>query len=216
MDNVLEGVLRNLRTVQSIESRDSLGLVWIHCPNLVISGGLTQILKAKARVHVGQEPPNEESPSIVILCSNADEDISEAVKHVRAQLSDPLVVAFGLYPDLAFARTALKSGARGVIHSEMTPKQILRALKVVLEGKIGAPRDLLEYLIMDEQPPDLSGLSTRQQEILEHLSEGLTNAQIAKRLFLTESTVKQHLRQAYKNLGVSNRTEAARLVRNSS
>jgi DNA-binding NarL/FixJ family response regulator len=56
----------------------------------------------------------------------------------------------------------------------------------------------------------------RQREILEHLSEGLTNAQIAKRLFLTESTVKQHLRQAYKALGVSNRTEAARLIRNSS
>jgi DNA-binding NarL/FixJ family response regulator len=50
---------------------------------------------------------------------------------------------------------------------------------------------------------------------LELLSEGLTNAQIAKRLFLTESTVKQHLRQAYKALGVSNRTEAARLLRNS-
>jgi DNA-binding NarL/FixJ family response regulator len=56
----------------------------------------------------------------------------------------------------------------------------------------------------------------RQREILEHLSEGLTNAQIAKRLFLTESTVKQYLRQAYKALGVSNRTEAARLIRNSS
>ena len=56
----------------------------------------------------------------------------------------------------------------------------------------------------------------RQREILEHLSEGLTSAQLAKRLFLTESTVKQHLRQAYKALGVSNRTEAARLIRNSS
>jgi DNA-binding NarL/FixJ family response regulator len=75
---------------------------------------------------------------------------------------------------------------------------------------------LLEYLIIDEQPPDLCGLSASQREILEHLSEGLTNAQIAKRLFLTESTVKQHLCQAYKALGVSNRTEAAKLIRNSS
>jgi DNA-binding NarL/FixJ family response regulator len=51
---------------------------------------------------------------------------------------------------------------------------------------------------------------------LEHLSEGPTSAQIAKRLFLAESTVKQHLRQAYKAPDVSNRTEAARLIRNSS
>jgi DNA-binding NarL/FixJ family response regulator len=56
----------------------------------------------------------------------------------------------------------------------------------------------------------------RQREILEHLSEGLTSVQIAKRLFLTASTVKQHLRQAYKALGVSNRTEVAKLIRNSS
>ena len=42
---------------------------------------------------------------------------------------------------------------------------------------------------------------------------GLTNVQIAKRLFLTESTVKQHLRAVYKALGVSNRTEAIRLLR---
>ena len=56
----------------------------------------------------------------------------------------------------------------------------------------------------------------RQREILEHLRKGPTSAQIAKRLFLTESTVKQHLRQAYKSLDVSNRTEAARLIRNSS
>ncbi len=202
--------------VQSTENRYPLGLVWIHCPDSVISSGLTQILRAKAHLHVGQEPPKENSPSIVVLCPNVDEDISEAVKHVRVHLPDPLLVVFGLHPDLEFARTALKLGARGFIHSEMTPEQIVRALKVVLQGKIVVPRDLLEYLIMNEQPPDLSGLSARQQEILEHLSEGLTNAQIAKRLFLTESTVKQHLRQAYKNLGVSNRTEAARLIRNSS
>jgi DNA-binding NarL/FixJ family response regulator len=152
----------------------------------------------------------------VILCPSVGEDISQAVKDVRAHPPDPLLVVFGLYPDLAFAQAALKSGARGFIHSEMAPEQIVRALKVVLQGKLVAPRDLLEYMIMDEQPPDLSGLSVRQREILELLSEGLTNAQIAKRLFLTESTVKQHLRSAYKALGVSNRTEAARLIRNSS
>jgi DNA-binding NarL/FixJ family response regulator len=151
----------------------------------------------------------------VVLCPNVNEDILEAVKRVRAQLPNPLIVVFGLYPGLAFARTALKSGARGFIHSEMAPEQIVRALKMVLQGKIVAPRDLLEYLILDEQPPDLNGLTARQRESLELLSEGLTNAQIAKRLFLTESTVKQHLRQAYKALGVSNRTEAARLLRNS-
>ena len=56
-------------------------------------------------------------------------------------------------------------------------------------------------------------LSTRQREILELGDGGLTSAQIAKSLFLTESTVKQHLRNVYKVLGVRNRTEAAKLIR---
>jgi DNA-binding NarL/FixJ family response regulator len=45
--------------------------------------------------------------------------------------------------------------------------------------------------------------------------EGLSNAEIAQRLFLSESTIKQHLRTAYKVLGVKNRTEAATLLRKS-
>jgi DNA-binding CsgD family transcriptional regulator/nucleoid-associated protein YgaU len=53
-------------------------------------------------------------------------------------------------------------------------------------------------------------LSARQREILELVAEGLPNAQIAQRLFVTESTVKQHLHKAYRTLGVRNRREAAK------
>ncbi len=56
-------------------------------------------------------------------------------------------------------------------------------------------------------------LGSRKVEILEMVVEGLSNAQIAKRLYLTESTVKQHLRAAYKALGVKNRNQAAALLR---
>jgi DNA-binding CsgD family transcriptional regulator len=62
---------------------------------------------------------------------------------------------------------------------------------------------------------DLAALSARQREILGLVVEGMSNAEIARRLFLSESTVKQHLRGAYKLLGASNRTEAARLFRRS-
>ncbi len=127
-----------------------------------------------------------------------------------------MIMVFGLHLDLALARSALKSGARGFIHAGMAPGQIVRALEVASEGEIVAPRQLLEYMIATEEFADLDILSARQREILDLVSEGLTNAQIAKRLFLTESTVKQHLRSAYKVLGVSNRTEAVRLIRNDS
>ena len=69
------------------------------------------------------------------------------------------------------------------------------------------------YVLTKDHSGNLAGLSARQREILGYVVEGLSNAEIGQRLFLSESTIKQHLRGAYKLLGVSNRTEAAKLFR---
>lgn len=61
--------------------------------------------------------------------------------------------------------------------------------------------------------PDVTVLTPRQRQVVELASEGLSNAQIGERLYLTESTIKQHLRAAYKRLRVHNRTEAANRIR---
>jgi DNA-binding NarL/FixJ family response regulator len=172
-------------------------------------------LETDARVHVGRKPPGE-TPSVVVLGVGGTEGIVEGVERIRKETPGTFIVAFGLHLDLELARTALRAGARGFVHAGMTPDQIVRALSVAAKGQIVAPRQMLEYLIVNEQAADLDILSDRQREILQFVGDGMTNAQIAKRLFLTESTVKQHLRAAYKILGVSNRTEAARLLRSGS
>jgi DNA-binding NarL/FixJ family response regulator len=197
------------------DEREPLGLIWIDSPYPLAAIGLARILEAEARVHVGHEPPKGEQPSVVILGTGGAEGLLEGVKQLRKQSPDAVVLVCGFYLDLPVARTALRSGARGYIHNGMQPRQIIRAVKVAREGQIVAPRELLEYLISNDDISSLDILSNRQREILDLVGEGLTNAEIAKRLFLTESTVKQHLRGAYKALGVSNRTEAARLIRDS-
>jgi DNA-binding NarL/FixJ family response regulator len=94
----------------------------------------------------------------------------------------------------------------------MEPNQIARATRVAARGEIVVPRTILEYLVTDEEPADLDSLTTRQREILELVARGHSNAQIAEGLFLSESTVKLHVRATYKVLGVSDRKEAARLI----
>lgn len=188
-------------------------LVWVDCPYPVASIGLARILDKVARVHVGGEPP-EESPCVTIFGVGGVEGLLEGVNRVRAQSPEALILIFGLYLDLSLAGAGLRAGARGFIHAGMLPDQITRAIDVALEGEIVAPRQLLEYLISNEDVVDLNILSSRQREILELVDAGLSNAQIAKKLYLSESTIKQHLRSAYKALGVSNRVEAARLIRN--
>ena len=196
--------------------QEPLGLVWISCdPHSVVSIGLRRTLEERARVHTGRQNGNE-APSSIVLCSDDAEGISDSVVHTKEQNPGALVLVFGLYENLPLARAALRAGARGFIHAGMRPEQLLRAVEVAAEGEIVAPRRLLEYLINHEEHTGLGDLTARQREILSLVVEGLSNAEIGRRLYLSESTIKQHLRAAYKALNVSNRTEAAKLIRDGS
>jgi DNA-binding NarL/FixJ family response regulator len=191
----------------------SLGLVWVDCPRSVVSAGLIRALEKQATVHQGLKPP-EDVPSCIILCANSHESLSERVKFYQDLSPDaPPVVVFGPQLDLPLARDALQAGASGFVHAEMMPDQLVRALAVAARGELVAPRELLRYVLTNDQSGDLAALSVRQREILGYVVEGLSNAEIGRRLYLSESTIKQHLRAAYKLLGVSNRTEAANLFR---
>src|ERR687896_258740 len=190
-----------------------LGPVWVDCPRSVVSAGLLRALEKRATVHQGLKPPRD-VPSCIILCANSREGLSERVKFYQELSPDaPPIVVFGPQLDLPLARDALQAGASGFVHAEMMPDQLVRALTVAAKGELVAPRELLRYVLSEDEPANLGSLSARQREILGYVVEGLSNAEIGRRLYLSESTIKQHLRSAYKLLGVSNRTEAANLFR---
>jgi DNA-binding NarL/FixJ family response regulator len=193
-----------------------LGLVWVKGTRRVLSLGLEKALGTSARVHKGHEGPKAEAPAAVIYCPDGLDgvEVAQEVGRIRTQAPDAAILVFAPTPNLRLARGALKAGASGLIHAGMPPEQILRALSVALRGEVVLPRGLLRLWVDEQRPPDLGALlCARQREILELLAEGLSNAEIAGRLFLSESTVKQHLRAAYKALGVKNRREAAALLR---
>jgi DNA-binding NarL/FixJ family response regulator len=184
-------------------------MVWLKCSSSpVVTAGLEELLKEKARVHRGQEPPEKGRPSCVLLYPNT-ENVAEEVRRLRAQNYDTPVVILGLSSDPPLARAAVRAGARGFLHAGMPPEQIVRALSLAEQGEVVLPRELLNDLVAQERGPDLSALSPRQLEILQLVAEGLSNVQIAKRLWLSVSTIQQHLGGAYKILRVRNRSHAA-------
>ena len=200
---------------QPKDSPKPLGVVWVDCPHSLVSTGLARALEKKARVHQGPKPPGD-VPSCVLLCANSHEGLSERVGFYRElSLDAPPIVVFGPQLDLPLARDALQAGASGFVHAQMTPEQLVRAVAVAARGELVAPRELLRYVLTKDHSGDLAALSARQREILGYVVEGLSNAEIGRRLYLSESTIKQHLRAAYKLLGVKNRTEAANLFRHS-
>jgi DNA-binding NarL/FixJ family response regulator len=195
-----------------------VGTIWIDCPYPLLSASLGRTLRESAtRLHQGPKPPaGGATPSAVICHAESAQDATSKVRNVKALAPEASILVLGMQAQLPLARAALQAGAKGFIHAQMPSQQIVRALEVVTKkGEPVIPRELLKALLEKERSAteNLSGLSPRKQEILGMVAEGLSNAQIARRSFLSESTIKQHLRTVYKVLGVKNRTEAATVFR---
>lgn len=193
-----------------------LGLVWADFPDRVSALCVERALGERANVRRGEGPPGPPRPALVVSWADGPHEAAEGVARAGAEAPGAPVVVCGPSADLAVARAAVRAGARGFVHARMPPGQIARALSVALGGETVLPRGLLEELAVGGRPPDLSVLRPRQAEILGLVVEGLSNSQIARRLYLSESTVKHHLGAAYKLLGVKNRNQASRLVRRGS
>ncbi len=108
------------------------------------------------------------------------------------------------------ARESLSVGACAFISKRIDPDELPDALLAAFEETVPEPIGLIH----DGDIPAVreAGLTERELEILRALAEGLANGQIAKRLWLAEQTVKFHLTNIYRKLGVSSRTEAVHWV----
>jgi DNA-binding NarL/FixJ family response regulator len=196
-------------------AKKPLGLVWVLTPSYSITmAGLKEVLEGKAEVKIGGQS-SAGSPSCVVLyaAGGMEESCLEGMGRIRELYPGVPLLVLGSQLDLALAWATLKNGADGFVHAQMDPQQVLSAVEVVQKGELAAPRQLLGYFLSKNENPKIGNLSARQREILEMVVEGLSNAEIAGRLYLSESTIKQHLRAVYKVLGVRNRTEAAKTMR---
>jgi DNA-binding NarL/FixJ family response regulator len=192
----------------------SLGLVLVVTSSYSItSEGLKKVLEGKADVQIGGESLAGSLSCVVLYAGGMEEDCLEGMGGIRELYPGVPLLVLGSQLDLGLASSALKNGADGFVHAQMHPAQVLRAVEVVQRGELAAPRQLLGHFLSQNENPKIGNISARQREILEMVVEGLSNAQIAGRLYLSESTIKQHLRAAYKELGVRNRTQAAKAMR---
>jgi DNA-binding NarL/FixJ family response regulator len=195
-------------------AKKPLGLVWVLSPSYSITTeGLKTVLEGKAEVRMGGQSCAGSPSCVVLYAGGMEEGCLEGMGGIRELYPGVPLLVVGSHLDLALAWSALKQGADGFVHAQMDPAQVLSAVEVVQKGALAAPRQLLGYFFSQKENPKLRDLTARGREILEMVVEGLSNAEIARRLYLSESTIKQHLRAVYKVLGVRNRTEAAKRCR---
>jgi DNA-binding NarL/FixJ family response regulator len=127
---------------------------------------------------------------------------------IRARHPRVKVVILSGIEDQDVVNSALARGATAFIRKHIDPRDLPSALRQAVAGTVfqtfGAPAP------QEPAAAKQAGLSERELSILEALSDGMSNKQIAKKLWVAEQTVKFHLTNIYRKLGVATRTEAVR------
>jgi DNA-binding NarL/FixJ family response regulator len=150
-----------------------------------------------------------ERPDLVLMDIRMPElDGLACLDLIRKRYPDVRVVVLSAFTDREHIETALRRGASAYVVKSVNPLDLPSALRQAIDGTVfhvlGAP-DGGEALLSDD-----TGLTKREIDMLKALARGLSNQAIGKEMWVSEQTVKFHLRNIYRKLGVSSRTEAAR------
>jgi DNA-binding NarL/FixJ family response regulator len=151
------------------------------------------------------ELENVDASAIVIFACDVDLPRQMAnLRRLRREMREPAIVAISPMATGTGVRRALDAGADAIVFESELESTLAVAVSAVASGQSVVPRKLRASV---ERP----AFSHRERQVLAFVSQGLTNAQIAEKLFLSESTIKSHLSSAFSKFGVRSRKEAASL-----
>lgn len=135
----------------------------------------------------------------------------------RGQLHKKIKMALlDVSRESSIEKQALLAGVKGLFYFGDPLPLLLKGVYSICRGGIWAPRRILESILLDgfvdisSEKNDLSGLTSREVDVLRMVSEGSANSEIADKLHISEHTVKAHLHKVFKKISVSNRIQAAR------
>ena len=139
-----------------------------------------------------------------------------ATRKIRETNPDVRVLVLTTYDDDEWVFDAIRGGASGYLLKDTPPHDLIDAIKGTVQGKTFVDPNIAGKVLASVSkrnrvavPPSHYALSEREGEILKLLAQGLTNADIARQLYLTEGTVRNYTSEIFKKLGVSDRTQAA-------
>jgi len=135
----------------------------------------------------------------------------ECVAELKPQHPSIQFIMCTAFEDTDTVFSALKAGATGYLTKTTQPARVLEAITEVYQGGSPMSSHIARKVVASFTPalmPNENGLSSREREILDHLSKGLRYKEIAALLFISVETVRTHIRNIYEKLQVRSRTEA--------
>jgi len=184
---------------------------WLAVVERVLSTASVEVVGSAASLREGTRLIEERGPDLAVVGPTMDENESGALSwlsRTAARHPDVTLIAVSDSRDPGGIRDALAAGAAAVVVKSDDPLELATAVRQTSERS---------FFLRAEVPQSATatsaaghGLTKREVEILRLAAQGMSNAEIAKKIWVTEQTVKFHLANTYRKLGVANRTGAAR------
>jgi DNA-binding NarL/FixJ family response regulator len=185
----------------------------------ILRDGLASVIAAQPDMEVVATAAN--GAEAVAICRSAAPDVVlmdlempvmdgiEATRQVLAVAPETAVLVLTSFSDRRRITGALDAGAIGYLLKDASADEVVRGIRTAAEG--GSPLDpqAARSLLEAKSSPDpLAGISPREREVLALLLDGMPNKLIARRLAISEKTVKSHLTSIFRRIGVNDRVQA--------
>lgn len=186
--------------------------------HLVVRSGLRALLATQPDIEVVAEAASGEdalaltqqhTPAVVMmdLAMGAGMDGIHAIRELRRRNSRQAIIVFTTYDSDADIVRAVDAGAMGYLLKDASSEEIFAAIRGAVQGRSVMSAPVASRLFEQLRNPD-AVLTPREAELLGLLTEGLSNKELGRRLFISEATVKTHLAHVYAKLGVDTRAAA--------
>jgi DNA-binding NarL/FixJ family response regulator len=184
----------------------------------VVREGLRGMLAAEPGIDVvGEAASGDEAvavtralrPDVILMDLRMPRgDGVSAITRIRADLPEARIIVLTTYDTDADILRAVEAGATGYLLKDTPRAELARAIRAAARGETVLAPAVAGRLMTRVRGPQPEALSAAQVQVLALVARGLTNAEIGRRMFISEATVKTHLLRACTKLGVSGRTAA--------
>jgi two-component system response regulator DevR len=195
----------------------------------IVRQGLRALLEAEEDIEVVAEAANGRSavslasahrPDVIVMDVRMPEGSGvEACRAIRDERPDAQVIMLTSFADDEALFNSIMAGAAGFVLKQIRGRDLIHAIRTVGGGKSLLDPDVTQRVLerlrkakFDERDPKLARLSPQEERILDMIGEGLTNREIAKRIHLSDKTVKNYVSTILQKLEVARRAEAASYV----
>ena len=185
----------------------------------LVSEGLRSMLSSADEVEVvgsvdaGSEAvrlAGDDAIDVVLMDLKLSDDMSgiEATRRIKQAAPDTKVVVLSMFTDPGTVTEAVKAGADGYLSKGTSSEEVILAIRNVMEGRSVLDPSVTEGVLGRIARDIPAGLTDRELDVLQRFAHGRSTHEVAREIGVSDETVKSHLKQIFRKLGVRDRTQA--------